>query len=220
MLFQYLWFWGLLTPFPYEGEWITKGWIFLAHCLLICQKQLIHTVASSCPLPGTRNFWLLKGKSAYFLGALTFSWKSGHLSPSVNSVLEPRHRELLDSKVGEIFPGTDDRAWALGLPNPEDCESSSSCLINPHRQAPCSVLTSWSQRRDQPGLMRPGCPVVAPLAVRAQEPPLRVPPTSRRRWRGAGGRWCHCQATGLYRYLHARSREVWGGWKLRKHSQG
>lgn len=125
-------------------------------------------------------------KSPSFLGELKLSRESGHLSPSVSSILEPRvepvHTESCwTPRWGSSFLGrkAEPGPWislalrTAGLLVP--------VLIDPHRQAPCPVLTGWAQSGDQSGPKRPGCLAVARLAARAQDPPRHVPPTSRRR---------------------------------------
>ena len=125
-------------------------------------------------------------KSPSFLGELKLSWESGHLSPSVSSILEPREEPVQTESCwtplwGRSFLGqkAEPGPWVslalrtAGLLIP--------VLTDPHRQAPCPVLTGWAQRGDQPGPKSPGCPVVARVTARAQNPLLHVPPTSRQR---------------------------------------
>ncbi|KAI4549081.1 hypothetical protein MG293_001411 [Ovis ammon polii] len=88
----------------------------------------------------------------------------------VNSVLEPKHRELLDSKVGEIFPGTDDRAWALGFPNPEDCQSDPVCQ---------SCVQKTARKENSESEKFSNLPKIIQLRNGAQDPPAGSKQTCR-----------------------------------------
>lgn len=166
-------------------------------------------------------------KSPSFLGERTEAflgkWASlpfSQFNPGAQSGASS-YRELLDSPVGEFFPETEGRAWALGLPGPKDCRSSSSC---PDRSTQTGSLPCVNWLGPERGSVRTqearlpcgspaGCESPRPSTACAPHQPAEI---SRSRW--AGG-----VTTRKQDYRDASTQEAgrFGEkWRLRKHSQG